>query len=107
MLGAGAVTIVFPGGDYDSFRPTRKQGEIDFNGRTGYIRTALAADVPIVPVVSIGGQESQLFLWHGEPLAKLFGLQKLCGRSTSRSASGSPSGSPSRSRPTSRCRQRS
>ena len=33
--------------------------------------------MPIVPVVSIGGQESQLYLWHGEPLAKLFGLQKL------------------------------
>jgi 1-acyl-sn-glycerol-3-phosphate acyltransferase len=77
VLRSGAVTIVFPGGDYDSFRPTRKQGEIDFNGRTGYVRTALEADVPIVPVVSIGGQESQLYLWHGEPLAKLFGLQKL------------------------------
>jgi 1-acyl-sn-glycerol-3-phosphate acyltransferase len=77
VLASGAVTIVFPGGDFDSFRPTRKQGEIDFNGRTGYVRTALEADVPIVPVVSIGGQESQLYLWHGEPLAKLFGLQKL------------------------------
>jgi 1-acyl-sn-glycerol-3-phosphate acyltransferase len=77
VLTSGAVTIVFPGGDFDSFRPTRKQGQIDFNGRTGYVRTALEADVPIVPVVSIGGQESQLFLWHGEPLAKLFGLQKL------------------------------
>ena len=77
VLASGAVTIVFPGGDFDSFRPTRKQSEIDFNGRTGYVRTALEADVPIVPVVSIGGQESQLFLWHGEPLAKLFGLQKL------------------------------
>jgi len=77
ILTSGAVTIVFPGGDYDSFRPTRKQAEIDFNGRTGYVRTALQADVPIVPVVSIGGQESQLYLWHGEPLARLFGLQKL------------------------------
>ena len=77
VLGAGAVTIVFPGGDYDSFRPTRKQGQIDFNGRTGYLRTALEADVPIVPVVSIGGQESQLFLWHGKPLARLFRMQKL------------------------------
>ena len=77
VLGAGAVTIVFPGGDFDILRPTRKQAKIDFNGRTGYVRTALEADVPIVPVVSIGGQETQLFLWHGEPLAKLFGLQKL------------------------------
>ena len=71
VLERGAVTIVFPGGDYDSFRPTLKQNVIDFAGRTGYVRTALAAGVPIVPVVSIGGQEQQLFLWRGEILAKL------------------------------------
>jgi 1-acyl-sn-glycerol-3-phosphate acyltransferase len=77
VLDQGHVTIVFPGGDFDTLRPTRDQAKIDFNGRKGYINAALRADVPIVPVVSIGGQESQLFLWHGEPLARIFGLQKL------------------------------
>ena len=77
VLERGAVTIVFPGGDYDSFRPTLKQNVIDFAGRTGYVRTALAAGVPIVPVVSIGGQEQQLFLWRGELLAKWLRLEKL------------------------------
>ena len=71
------MTIVFPGGDYDSFRPTLKQNVIDFAGRTGYVRTALTAGVPIVPVVSIGGQEQQLFLWRGELLAKWLRLEKL------------------------------
>jgi 1-acyl-sn-glycerol-3-phosphate acyltransferase len=77
VLEGGAVTIVFPGGDYDSFRPTSKQDVIDFAGRTGYIRTALTAGVPIVPVVSIGGQEQQLFLWRGEVLARWLRLEKL------------------------------
>ncbi len=77
VLERGAVTIVFPGGDYDSFRPTLKQNVIDFAGRTGYVRTALAAGVPIVPVVSIGGQEQQLFLWRGELLARWLRLEKL------------------------------
>jgi 1-acyl-sn-glycerol-3-phosphate acyltransferase len=77
VLERGAVTIVFPGGDYDSFRPTLKQNVIDFAGRMGYVRTALSAGVPIVPVVSIGGQEQQLFLWRGEILAKLMRLEKL------------------------------
>ena len=77
VLERGAVTIVFPGGDYDSFRPTRRQGVIDFAGRTGYVRTALTAGVPIVPVVSIGGQEQQLFLWRGEVLARWLRLEKL------------------------------
>lgn len=77
VLERGAVTIVFPGGDHDSFRPTLQQGVIDFAGRTGYVRTALAAGVPIVPVVSIGGQEQQLFLWRGEQLATWLRLPKL------------------------------
>jgi 1-acyl-sn-glycerol-3-phosphate acyltransferase len=70
ILGSGAVTIVFPGGDYDSFRPTLQGNVIDFNGRTGYVRTALKAGVPIVPVVSIGGQEAQFHLTRGEWLGR-------------------------------------
>lgn len=70
ILTSGAVTIVFPGGDYDSFRPTLKSSVIDFNGRTGYVRTAIKAGVPIVPVVSIGGQEAQFHLTRGEWLGR-------------------------------------
>ena len=65
VLRAGGVTMVFPGGDHDALRPTRGANTIDFNGRTGYVRTALDAGVPIVPVVSIGGQEGQLHLTRG------------------------------------------
>lgn len=76
-LRAGATTIVFPGGDYDVFRPTKDANRVDFGGRKGYVRTALDADVPIVPVVSIGGQEQYLFLSRGEWLARLLRLDKL------------------------------
>lgn len=76
VLTSGAVTIVFPGGDYDSFRPTFQSSVIDFNGRKGYIRTALKADVPIVPVVSIGGQEAQFHLTRGEWLGRLSPFRK-------------------------------
>ncbi len=68
-LRAGHVVFVFPGGDYDCFRPTREQARIDFGGRKGFIDMALEEGVPIVPVVSIGGQETQLFLTRGETLA--------------------------------------
>jgi 1-acyl-sn-glycerol-3-phosphate acyltransferase len=76
-LRSGAVVIVFPGGDYDALRPTSKQSTIDFDGRTGYVPTALEAGVPIVPVVSIGGQETQLFLTRGRWLGKRLGLKRL------------------------------
>jgi 1-acyl-sn-glycerol-3-phosphate acyltransferase len=75
-LRAGGLVLVFPGGDWDSYRPTAASTVIDFNGRTGYVRTALKAGVPIVPTVSIGGQETQLFLTRGNWLAKRLGLER-------------------------------
>ncbi|KUI38715.1 glycerol acyltransferase [Mycobacterium sp. IS-1496] len=76
-LRSGAVVLVFPGGDYDSYRPTFSENKIDFAGRTGYVRTAIEAGVPIVPMVSIGGQETQLFLARGDSLARRLGLKKI------------------------------
>ena len=76
VLRSGAVVLAFPGGDYDAFRPTLGQNVIDFDGRTGYVRTAMEARVPIVPAVSIGGQETQLFLTRGNWLAKTLGLKR-------------------------------
>src|ERR1700736_3377630 len=60
-LSSGAALLVYPGGDYEVHRPTSERNRVDFGGRTGFIRTALDANVPIVPVVSIGGQETALF----------------------------------------------
>ncbi|MEB3070542.1 lysophospholipid acyltransferase family protein [[Mycobacterium] vasticus] len=76
-LRSGATTMVFPGGDHEVFRPTREANKIDFAGRKGYVRTALDAGVPIVPVVSIGGQEQLLVLSRGDRLARLLRLDKL------------------------------
>ncbi len=75
-LSAGALVLVFPGGDYDAYRPTF-ENKIDFAGRTGYVRTAIEAGVPIVPMVSIGAQEVQLFITRGNWLAKRLGLKRL------------------------------
>jgi 1-acyl-sn-glycerol-3-phosphate acyltransferase len=76
-LRAGGVVMVFPGGDFDAMRPTGSANKIDFNGRTGYVRAALHAGVPIVPTVSIGGHENQLYLSRGEWLAKAVRFDKL------------------------------
>jgi 1-acyl-sn-glycerol-3-phosphate acyltransferase len=75
-LRSGAAVLVFPGGDYDACRPSWHQTLIDFRGRKGYIKTALETGVPIVPVVSIGGQEAQLFLGRGMWLSKKLGIDK-------------------------------
>jgi 1-acyl-sn-glycerol-3-phosphate acyltransferase len=76
-LRAGVTTIVFPGGDYEVFRPTWDRNRVDFGGRKGYVGTAVEAGVPIVPVVSIGGQEQLLVLSRGQRLARLLRMDKL------------------------------
>jgi 1-acyl-sn-glycerol-3-phosphate acyltransferase len=72
-LRSGGLVVVFPGGDYDVYRPTFTENVIDFGGRTGYVKAALNAGVPIVPAVGIGGQETQIFLSRGTWLAKRLG----------------------------------
>jgi 1-acyl-sn-glycerol-3-phosphate acyltransferase len=76
-LRSGGVVVVFPGGDYDVYRPTLSENTIDFDGRTGYVRAAINAGVPIVPAVAIGGQENQFYLSRGTGLARLLRLDKL------------------------------
>jgi 1-acyl-sn-glycerol-3-phosphate acyltransferase len=75
-LSAGAAVLVFPGGDWEVHRPSWERNKIDLAGRKGFIKLALNADVPIVPVVTIGGQETALFLSRGTWLAKLTGADR-------------------------------
>lgn len=76
-LESGAALLVYPGGDYEVHRPFWQRNRVDFAGRKGFIRLALQEGVPIVPVVSIGGQETALFLSRGETLARLLALDRL------------------------------
>jgi 1-acyl-sn-glycerol-3-phosphate acyltransferase len=76
-LDSGAALLVYPGGDWEVHRPSSQSAVIDFGGRKGFIRQALAKDVPIVPVVAIGGQETAVFLSRGEGLAHALGLDRL------------------------------
>ncbi|MGH2782177.1 MAG: lysophospholipid acyltransferase family protein [Thermoleophilaceae bacterium] len=76
-LERGAALLVYPGGDHETYRPTWESAEIDFAGRTGFVRLALEHGTPIVPVVSIGGQETALFLGQGRQFARLLQLDRL------------------------------
>ena len=76
-LDADAAVLLFPGGDLDVYRPSLSENVIDFGGRTGYVHAAVSARAPLVPVVSIGGQETQLFLSRGRRLSRALGLTRL------------------------------
>ena len=72
-----AALLVYPGGDHETYRPSWESAEIDFAGRTGFVKLAIEHDVPIVPVVAIGGQETALFLGRGRRVARLLRLNSL------------------------------
>jgi 1-acyl-sn-glycerol-3-phosphate acyltransferase len=76
-LASGAALLVYPGGDVEVHRPSWERHRVFFDGRKGWVRLALARNVPIVPVVAVGGQETALFLSRGEGLARLLRLDRL------------------------------
>src|SRR5437763_6805396 len=76
-LRSDAALLVYPGGDYEVHRPIWERNRVDFNGRKGFLRLAIEEDVPIVPVVAIGGQETAVFLSRGERLARILALDRI------------------------------
>jgi 1-acyl-sn-glycerol-3-phosphate acyltransferase len=68
--------LVYPGGDYETFRPSWHSDQIEFGGRRGFVKLALEENVPIVPVVAIGGQETALFLGQGQGISSALRLDR-------------------------------
>jgi 1-acyl-sn-glycerol-3-phosphate acyltransferase len=75
-LQSGAAVLVFPGGDWEVHRPSWEGNRIDFADRKGFVKLAMSEGVKIVPVVTIGGQETALFLSRGAWLAKLLRVDR-------------------------------
>jgi len=73
-LAQGAAVVVYPGGDWESCRPWSDRNKVDFGGRTGFVRLALQAAVPIVPVVAHGSHDAVIVAARGEHIARALGL---------------------------------
>jgi 1-acyl-sn-glycerol-3-phosphate acyltransferase len=76
-LREGFALYVCPGGERDNFRNFTDRNKINFYGHKGYVRMALEAGVPIVPIVAVGSHETMFVLWDGRELSQLLGLDKL------------------------------
>ncbi len=77
LFEAGRNVLVYPGGDVDSQRPFWKRDEIVFDGRRGYVRLAIEAGVPIVPVVAAGAHSGFVVLTEGRRLARLLRTDRI------------------------------
>lgn len=74
VLEHGGMVLVYPGGDLDAFRHFSRRDQIVFGRRTGFVRVAQEANVPIVPVVAHGAHRSAIILHEGEWIARALGL---------------------------------
>ena len=77
LFAAGKKVLVYPGGDLDDMRPFRRRYRIVFGGRMGYMRLALRAEVPIIPIVCAGGHNTMIIIDDMRWLAKALRLNKL------------------------------
>src|SRR3954466_16239828 len=76
-LAAGHDVAVWPGGEVDSLRPWVKRDKAVLAGRKGFIRMAVNAGVPIVPIATVGGPDSMPVLATGRRIAKALQLDKV------------------------------
>jgi len=72
-----ASVLVFPGGDYEVFRPWSERNRIDFGDHTGFVKLALETGVPVVPMTIHGAHQSTLVLTRGHQIAHGTGLDNL------------------------------
>ena len=76
-LEAGHDVALWPGGEIDSLRPWTDRDEAVLAGRQGFIRMAIRAGVPIVPIATVGGPDSMPVLARGRRLAQALQLDRV------------------------------
>lgn len=66
----GNSLTVYPGGDQDNTKSFFDRNKIEFYNHHGYIKLAVKAGVPILPIVGIGGGETLFVLSSGHQLTE-------------------------------------
>jgi 1-acyl-sn-glycerol-3-phosphate acyltransferase len=70
----GRLALVFPEGQKGSRKVLWQRYHLRRFGRGGFIRTAMRAGVPIVPIAVVGAEEAMPIFGHVRPLQRLTGL---------------------------------
>ncbi len=75
-LQSGSQVLVYPGGDLDAYRLGRRRDEVILGQRTGFVRVAQAAGVPIVPIVAHGAHRSAYIFSEGKRIARALRMRR-------------------------------
>lgn len=76
-LAEGRDVALWPGGEVDSLRPWTERDRANLAGRTGFVKMAIRAGVPIVPIATVGGADAMPVLIRGDRLSKALRLDRL------------------------------
>ncbi len=76
-LAEGHDVAVWPGGEVDSLRPWHERDQANLAGRKGFVKMAIRAGVPIVPIATVGGADAMPVLIRGDRLSRMLRLDKL------------------------------
>src|SRR6195952_2627761 len=76
-LAEGRDVALWPGGEVDSLRPWRERDRANLAGRKGFVKMAIRAGVPIVPIATVGGADAMPVLMRGDRLSRVLKLDKL------------------------------
>jgi 1-acyl-sn-glycerol-3-phosphate acyltransferase len=76
-LAEGRDVAVWPGGEVDSLRPWRERDRANLAGRKGFVKMAIRAGVPIVPIATVGGADAMPVLMRGDRLSRALKLDKM------------------------------
>jgi 1-acyl-sn-glycerol-3-phosphate acyltransferase len=76
-LAEGRDVALWPGGEVDSLRPWAERDRANLAGRTGFVKMAIRAGVPIVPIATVDGADAMPVLIRGDRLSKVLQLDRL------------------------------
>jgi 1-acyl-sn-glycerol-3-phosphate acyltransferase len=76
-LAEGRDVALWPGGEVDSLRPWSERDRANLAGRKGFVKMAIKAGVPIVPIATVGGADAMPVLIRGDGLSRALRLDKL------------------------------
>ncbi len=76
-LAEGRDVALWPGGEVDSLRPWRERDRANLAGRKGFVKMAIRAGVPILPIATVGGADAMPVLIRGDGLSRALRLDKI------------------------------
>lgn len=70
LLSAAELVLVYPGGARETLREPEQRYQLSWEGRMGFVRVALRAQVPIVPIACVGADDLLVQLVNREQVLK-------------------------------------